>query len=286
MLKEKGIVIIATGHPYYGRMAYNLALTVKAVEEFPVAVIYSGRALDHLSERQLSVFTDIISVPEDVPLRVATKLWINELTPFKKTLLLDADMLWMPKRKPSELFDELKEVEFTGITEGYYESEENKDINPLYFFWADPSEIQSVYKTGKVYQWRTEVLYFKKSAKTDKLFRFAQKVFQNPKLKSIKMYADMIPDELAVNVSASVNGIEPHQFRWMPAYWHRLNGNVMPDIQAIYSYYLVSFGSNNASGTVKKFYDRLMKAAAYKTGVQHLFPLHSKKSFLPERAKM
>lgn len=284
MLKEKGIIIIATGHPYYGRMAYNLALTIKAAEDFPVAVLHAGRALDHLSEKQLSVFSDIIPLSDDVPLKSGSKLWVNEFTPFKRTLLLDADMLWMPKRKPSEIFDELENVEFTGITEGYYENENDKDFNPLYFFWADPKEIQSVYKTGKIYQWRTEVLYFKKSQKTDKLFRLAQKVYQNPRLKTIKLYADGVADELAINVAAGVQKTEPHQLKWMPAYWHRLNGNVMPDIHS--EFYLVSFGSNNASGTVKKFYDRLMKAAAYKLGVQHVFPLHSKKSFLPERAKM
>lgn len=285
MLKEKGIIIVCTGHPYYGRMAYNLALTIKAVEDFPVAVLYHGAALNHLSEKQRDIFTDIIELPDDIPLRVATKLWVNEFTPFKKTLLLDADMLWMPKRTPSELFDEVKDVDFTAITEGYY-SNETKDVNPLYFFWAEPSEIQTVYKVDKIYQWRTEVVYFKKSAKTDKLFRLAQKVYFNPKLKTMKMYAEVVADELAINVAAAVSNIEPHEYKWMPAYWHRLNGNVMPDIHAIYNYYLVSFGSNNASGSVKKFYDRIMKGAAYKTGVQHLFPLHSKKSFLPERAKM
>jgi hypothetical protein len=282
----KGITIIATGHPYYGRMAYNLALSIKAVEEIPIAVIFAGRALSHLSEKQLSVFDQKIELADDVPLRSGSKLWINEYTPFKETLLLDADMLWMPQKTPSQLFQELSDVEFTAITEGYFLSDQDQDVNLSYFFWAEPREIQQVYKVDKIYQWRTEVMYFKKNARTDKIFRLAQRVYKNPKLKTLRQYAGGVADELAINVAAAVNKAVPHKYKWTPAFWHRLNGNIMPDIFTLYQYYLVSFGSNNASGAVKKFYDRIMKASAYKLGVSHVFPLHSKKEFLPERAKM
>lgn len=283
----KGIVICISGHPYYGRLAYNLCLSIKAVENFPVAVIYAGRALNHLSDKQKSVFDHVIEMTDpEIPISSGVKLWVNEYTPFKETLLLDADMLWMPKRKPSELFEELQGINFTAITEGYHDYEtKEEDINPAYFFWADVNEIAEVYKInkGKIYQWRTEVMYFKKA---DKIFNLARKVYQNPNLKTVKVYATGIADELGINVSCAVHGIDPHVFRWQPAYWHMLNNMQIPDINSMYNYYLVSFGANNAPGSLKNFYDRVVKAACYKLGHQHLFTLMSKRDYLPERQKM
>lgn len=280
----KGIVIVATGHPYYGRQAFNLALSIKAVEDWPVSVLFSGRALNHLSDQQLSYFDKIIELQGDVPENSGAKLWVNEYTPYKETLLLDADMLWLPKKVPSQLFDELKDVEFTAITEGYHNGEDHG--NPVYFYWANVQEIREVYKiTGTIYQWRTEVMYFKKTAKVNKLFAQARKIFANPKLSSIKQFADGVPDELAINIATAIQGIEPHVQKWQPAFWWKLNNQIVPGFTELYSYYLASFGSNVASQPVKKLYDRIMKAAAYKLGVSHVFPLYSKKSYLSERQK-
>jgi hypothetical protein len=280
----KGIIIVATGHPYYGRQAYNLAVSIKAVEDIPVSVLFSGRALNHLSEQQLSYFDKIIEMEDTVPQSSGAKLWSYEYTPYKETLLLDADMLWLPKKKPSELFEEVKDVEFTAITEGYHDGEDHG--NPIYFFWANVSEIREVYKvTGTIYQWRTEVMYFKKSAKVNKLFSQAKKIFLNPKLASVKKFADGVPDELALNIAAAQQGVEPHVQKWQPAFWWKLNNQIVPGLQQLYSYYLASFGSNTASQPVKLMYNRIMKSAAHKLGVTHVFPLYSKREYLPERSK-
>lgn len=282
----KGIIIAAVGHPFYGKMAYNLATSIKAVEDFPVSVIYSSQSLSHLSESQLKVFDTKIELPEGLPIGCGTKLWGYDLSPYKETLLLDADMLWLPQRKPSDLFNELSEVNFTSITEGYW-SKEKQDIHPQYFFWADPVEISEVYKVDKVYQWRSETMYFKKCDVVRKMFKTAQKVFLNSKLKTEAVYATGTADELGINVATAVHGIEPHEYKWKPAYWHLLNKGQFPSFDALYSnYYLVSFGSNVASNEARKFYDRIMKVACYKRGSRHLFPLLSKRGIIPERMKM
>lgn len=280
----KGVVVVATGHPYYGRQAYNLAVSIKAVEDTPVTVLYAGRALNHLSDIQLNFFDKIIELKEDVPNGAGAKLWVNEYSPYKETLLLDADMLWMPKKKPSELFHAVKDVEFTAITEGYHDGQDHG--NPVYFYWASVEEIREVYKIeGKIYQWRSEVLYFKKTAATKKLFAQARKIFLNPKLNTIKEYAGGVPDELALNIAAAIQGIEPHAEKWQPSFWWKMNNQIVPGFDQLYSYYLASFGSNVASQPVKSLYNRIMKAASYKLGVSHVFPLYSKREYLPERQK-
>lgn len=282
----KGIIIFAVGSPYYGKLAYNLCVSIKAVEDFPVCIVHSSQSISHLSEDQKNIFDQFIELPPNVPMGCGAKLWGYDISSFKETLLLDADMLWLPQRKPSDLFNELKEVNFTSITEGYW-TKEVKDINPVYFFWADPAEISEVYKVAKVYQWRSETMYFKKGELIEDMFKTAQRVFIDSGLKSEAKYATGTADELGLNVAAAVHDVHPHVYKWKPAYWHLLNKGAYPEFAALYSnYYLASFGSNVASTISRQFYDRIMKAACYKLGRAHVFPLISKRGMIPERMKM
>lgn len=276
---EKGIVIVATGHPSYGRMAYNLAVTIQAAEEkFPVAVLYNGAALNHLSERQKTVFSHIIPIDPDIAADAQCKLHAYEYTPFERTLLLDADMLWLPERMPSQLFATLKDVQFTGITEG---DEENP--NPDYYFWADVEEIRSVYPIqGKLYQWRTEVLYF--TADAAPIFQRAIEVVNEWKLKSMKLFGGKPSDEMGILIAAGELNIAPHIYKWIPSYWYLLNKGQLPELGMLYmKYWLLSFGSNTVTGSMKKMHDRLMKAACYKLKIQHVFPIESKMMWNKDR---
>lgn len=277
---EQGIVVVATGHAQYGRMAWNLAVSIKAVENFPVAVLYSGVALGHLTEKQLKVFDH--KIPMDVVAGCGAKLSTYQYSPFKKTLVLDADMLWLPRKKPSELFTELDGVQFTGITEG-------DSDNPAghYFFWANIDEIREQYKiTGKVFQWRTEVMYFERSKAITSVFRDAIKIHKKPNLKTNKQFAGGVSDELAINIACAIHEVEPHVIKWQPSYWPKLHrGEVLPADQLYSKYYVFSAGGNSAPLTTQEFYNRLMKAQAPKIGQVHIFALQSKFSFLKEREK-
>src|SRR5688572_16263193 len=161
---EKGILIFALGHPYYGRYAYNLSVTIKAVENIPVAVVHDSTSLSHLDDYQKRVFDKLVIC--NLKPGCGAKLHAYELSPFENTLLLDADMLWLPVHTPSELLESLSGIEFTGITEG---STDNPSSH--YFFWAKIEEIREKYQiTGTVHQWRTEVVYFEKSDKVKEMF--------------------------------------------------------------------------------------------------------------------
>lgn len=287
---NRGILLIATGHPYYGRMAFNLAMTIKAIEpDCNIALIHNDSSIAHLSETQKEVFDQFIYFNKK---GVGVKLYIDLLSPYlEETLFLDVDMAWMPSKKPSDLFNELKDVEFTGITEGYYDVEKDdmSNANQTYYFWAEPKEIVEKYSvySKKIYQWRSEVMYFKRTDAVHDFFKVAREIHENPNLKSIKKFGDEIPDELAINISAAINEIEPHQYKWKPALWIRLHGSQGVALSGMYSsYYLLSCGSNYTPGEARKIYDRLVKAAAYKLGREHVFPLANKKDFIPERQKM
>lgn len=290
MLK-KGILIFACGHPNYGRMAYNLAATIKAVEpEIEIAVVRTAGSLNHLGESQRALFSHFIDLPEDAPIGCGCKLHAYDLTPFDETLLLDADMLWLPKSNPISVLSELENVDFTAITEGYYDYTENEkhDINKSYFFWADCNEIKTKYKikADKIYQWRSEVLFFRKTKTARQVFATAKRIFKNPGLTTMLKYAGGVADELAINIACAIHDVHPHQYKWMPSYWYMINGGNVPELASLYSRYnLVSFGSNTATGNAKELYRMICRAACYKIGHQHVFPLVSKNEWLPQRKK-
>ncbi len=265
--------MIATGHPYYGLMSYNLACSIKSVEDIPIAVVWSDSSLSHLDENQLAIFDHKIELPEGYRTGFGVKLHLDELAPFGHTLALDVDMLWLG-RKPSELMDSCKG--FAIITEG-----DSDKPNPKYYFWAEPGEIKKVYGVDYIYQTRSEVIYFEKGCK---VFEQARSV-DISKLKTIRKFGEWIPDELYFNIAIAQLGLKVDTF--MPAYWARLHGEIMPNLSILYhEYYLLSFGSNAAGPIMKRAYDNVMRVVCNKLRLPYLFKLKSKKEWAPGRLKI
>lgn len=277
---DKGFLIIISGHPYYGHYAFNLGVTLKAAGECQIALVYSKSAISHLDESQRSIFDYLIE--EELPANCSAKLHAYRLSPFEKTVVLDADMVWLPVHQPEELFTELNGVEFTAITEGSTEKPSGH-----YFFWAEVSEIRDKYKIdGNIHQWRTEVMYFERSEKVAAMFSDAINIYNNHGLTKIKDFAEGVPDELAINIAAAKHGIEPHKPNWQPSYWPRLHQDKIPEPGTLYrEYYLLSAGGNMNTDNTKKLYNNIVKAQAPKIGLSFAFGLQSKHSFLPERRK-
>lgn len=270
-----GIILIATGHANYGKMAYNLACSIKSVEDFPVAIVCDGVSLSHLDTAQKNIFNKIIPVPVEYRMGFGLKLHLDQLTPFDKTLFLDVDMLWLGK-KPSELFEFLAGTSFTCITEGCSDKPNHK-----YYFWADVNEIKEMYNVDKVYQTRSEVIYFEKKD----VFKFCRQIHPEVMLKTIRKFGEWIPDELYFNIAIAKLNLEIKPF--MPAYWSRLNNELMPNLSVLYKeYYLLSFGSNAASPIMKRAYDNVMQVVCNKVRMPYLFKLKSKKEWAPGRLKI
>lgn len=273
---SKGIILIATAHPGYGRLAYNLAVTIKSVEDVSIAIVHDDIALNHLTDDQRAIFTQHIFLPPTYRTGFGTKLHLDQLTPFEHTLYLDADMLWLGK-KPSELLAALEGTAFTTISEG-----DSDNPNKKYYFWADEGEIKQAYGVALVPQLRSEVMYFEKGCK---VFEQARSLDPVSKLKSIRYFDDKVPDELYFNIACAQLGIT---FKpWMPAYWARLHNEIMPNLSVLYrDYYLLSFGSNAVSSIMKRTYDNVMMVAVRKLRIPYLFKLKSKREWAPGRLKI
>lgn len=279
---DHGVLIVVAGHSYYGRMAYCLAHSIKAMDSsIQIALVYNGNSMNHVMPDQFEFFDHIIKMPESVPANPICKLYGAKYSPFKKTVLLDADTLWLPFLLPSDLFKSLEGLHFTGITEG-----NEVDPHPNYFFWGDINEIKEKYKLKtKLHQWRSEFIYFDEEGFN--ILERALEITENHGLKSVMNFAHNVPDELGINIATAEAGIEPHIYKWQPTYWPMMHNNNIPAIAVLgQKYYLMSFGSNRASATVRGVYDLIMKAACMKTRRQHVFPLIQKKDFLPKERNL
>lgn len=287
---ECGILILALCHPYYGRMAYNLAMSIKSRDiHTSITLVYNRLAVSHINNDNMWVFDNKMEIPDD-KIPFGKKLEIYNFSPYERTIYLDADTLWVNKSAPSALFDQLRGIPFTGITEGFhdYSDPSKSDPSKHYFFWADLDEIKKEYEIkNTIFQWRSEFLYFEKCQKTKELFDCAIDIYSDTGLDSIKMFADYIPDEIAFNIACGIHGIAPHKYKWQPSYWDRLHGGNIPPIEELNSkYYIISCGSNANYGALKRVYDRVTAASAYKIKLQHVFPLISKKEMLTTRQLM
>lgn len=292
MLKETGILLLALGHPYYGRMAYNLAMSIKAVDStVDITLVYTEGAIAHINQRNMFVFNNKMLYP-DTEQPFGAKLNIYELSPYQRTLYIDVDTLWINKKSPSDLFEKLNGIPFTGITEGFhdYDDPSKSDHSKNYFFWADLEEIKQIWQQvgDRIHQWRSEFIYFEKCDKIEGLFYDMKCAYeQSHSMKSVKKFANHVPDELAINIATSAHNINPHIYKWQPTYWDRLNGGAMPTIEELQSkYYVISCGSNANGGALRRVYDRVCAASAYKLKLQHVFPLISKKEMLINRQLM
>ena len=286
---NSGILLLATGHAIYGALAYNNLLTIRAMDtDTPVALAYDAAGASHLTEVHLNRFSALIPVDHK---GFGGKLHLDLITPFERTLFIDADMAWMPKHGPQVLFDNLEGVEFTAITEGKinFSNEDENDISGHYYFWADTPEIKQVYGLANtMYQWRSEVMYFTKTERVQEMFKKAREIHSNPRLQSVKLFGGQIPDELALNIACSLHDIHPHQYKWTPAYWSKLHGEHVRDLEEIYNqYYLFSLGSHRYSPTQERIYTRLVRHAAWKLGLGEgaTFPLKNKAEAIKDRLK-
>jgi len=292
MKKNYGILIIATGHHNYGRMAYNLAVSILAKDaSMQIALVYNASALSHLNETQKSVFTHLIETDKKWN---HLKLMGPQLSPFDRTLLLDADTLWI-RDDPAEVFDLLNNRIFTCVNEGYYDMKTGEDrVNPKYKV-AVANALYKKYKCTHDKFWviRAEFILWKKCKTTDKIFSDALKVYTDPSLvegtaaimKNIR-FAGVLPDEFAIDMGLCKNKVDPHEYQWQPTYWPHLHGSRVPPLWELNKkHYVFSFGGSVTPKSSKEMYDLIMGAACQKLGLRHIFKLQSKHEYDPTRKK-
>lgn len=292
-----GIIIAALDSPYYGNYAFQLALSIKNLSpNLSIALLCNDSGKGHLTQDKLAMFDKIIKVnnvavtSKGRPATLKFKTYLYQISPYDITLYLDADTLVLPKRPITEMIDLIPDdVKLTMQNRGAIDlSLDNEQLNSHFTMWANSKHIKEAYKfkKGKLFNLSSELIYFKKDKAVDKIFKDAQKEYDNVKV-SYQHFAGGVPDELPFAISMIKNEMYPHIENWRPFYWEAFDkkrlllSNRTKELNS--QYFGVSFGGNFQEKMIKKFHDNLARYYTNAFGVQHVFPLKNKRSFIPNR---
>ncbi len=96
-IETEGYVVIAFDDPRYLDLAANLALSIRRTEHRPISVLVNPAVPINPSYNGL--FDRVIVVPDDPTVRGAmNKMRLSELTPYARTMYIDADCLLFSPR--------------------------------------------------------------------------------------------------------------------------------------------------------------------------------------------
>jgi alpha-N-acetylglucosamine transferase len=299
---SKGVLLIALGNPLYVRYALNLAASIKAkTPDIQIALVHDD-SLSAIESKvtDLSKFFDhLIKAPKEIytingkPCYFKAKLFMYDLSPFDQTLFLDVDVIWSPINTIDKLFDELKDVEFTMISEGVIDwSTGKRDVNEKYTFWAPIEEIEKAWKqeepfnTGKMYQFRSELIYFVKNTKNLDFFELAKLVFEEPRVKVMQI-AECNSDEYAFNIASCLLAHYPHKDKFCPLYWHYMHEDRrMADHMVLKLHYGMSVGGNIIRSFAKDLYNRTARINGQLMSIKAPYQAVSKRDLLEERIRL
>jgi len=287
---KQGILIIAAGHPYYGKMAAALAASIRAKQSnISIHLAYAGEALKYLKAEEVCLFTSTSIIPEKFyklpngkTAYIRTKLFLPQLSPFQQTIFLDCDTIWL-KNKPDDLFSALDSIDITYQNHGFIDLSAQQ-LPAGYTLWADINEVKEAYNLseGKYYQIHSELMYFEKTEKAKLFFKTALQIYDNLKVKST-VFAGAIPDELAFAIASVKLSIYPHLDDWTPVYWAKSFGVTSHLYLLEDSFVAYSMAGHSSTQTEKEQYNYLAAAAYSKLGICCPFAWKDKKIYLQER---
>ena len=284
----KGILILSLGHSNYGRMALNLALSIRHFDKrVPIHLVYTDSAITGI-KNNMQYFSSTSVCPKDYynykgeTAFIKAKVHIYDLTPFESTLFLDADTIWLPNKKATDVIDELA-GNFVIANRGFFDFE-SSPVDHSFSQWINMEEIRAAYgfKAGRYYSLHSEFVYFEKNEVNQKYFETVKAVYENPKAKPVT-FAGAIPDEVAFSLASILCNHYPHKDNYIPVFWQvKEKRNIYDRIHQ--DYYMLSIGGKVLDdGTIHE-YDRLALAYASKENIQPFMSRkNAKMNWLPER---
>jgi hypothetical protein len=278
-LKEprRGVIIIAAGFAQYYQMALNLAVSLKVADPLTkVCLLYSGPGLNHV-RNAIHLFDDVIEISEQFITRnglqsfLRAKTCLYELSPYDETILIDADVVWSPRKKISDLFEELKNLEFTIGCRSRNDLEIDKGIRAV---WTSVEELKEKHGRGgvekggagvkieaKMYNLSSEFIFFKKTIKVENFFKKVQGYFDDPQVEYLR-FGGTVPDELAFQIAMMQEPQDskclPHQIPFLPFYWEYYEKKQLEPNKIYDRWYGYSMGGNVYTEQMKRIYSSLV----------------------------
>lgn len=270
-----GIVIVACGNPIYGNMAYNLAMSIKYNSQVDITCLYSEQSLSELNAKQLKSFDKIIEVPKKYWVKAyqRVKCFANELTPYDRTIMIDADTVWN-KRDINKLFVDNFQTGCLGKWENGEETYEG------YVYWEKPTNIIDYWGINLIYKTYSGFVAWTKEH--DYIWREIQRVYDDQNAPCEKWNGDK-PDEYAFNIGIS---LAEHKMKhdYMPIFFGYESKKYFEHTMRT-KYYGMSVSGAFPDPYIITVYNKILREYAYRTGLD-IKPYIKKGSVLEERKKM
>lgn len=258
---EKGVLILSLGSDLYGRYAFNLAMSIKHTSPSVHITVVHSNNLFRLTTKQLAVFDNMIECPGEYYMQgnkqcfINAKLYLDLLTPYKKTLFIDADMLVSPYKSVESIFKKCDNNQFVMVCRG-------ADSNASE--WVNVDEMLDKFALKKWYDCSSEVMYFEET----KVFEKAREIHQlylNGEF-YYKNFAGGVPDEACIVPAMLITTKKPKFVPFKPTYWEGIENKFMKSEQIFNNFELLSIGGNTASKHVQNIYNLLIKWYSSKSG--------------------
>jgi hypothetical protein len=306
---DKGIVILALGNSNYGRMALNLSVSIRANNpelSERICLLHSKGMLEWMNQNERAFFDDFIEVDEILYTYKGNKEYqmaktaVYDLSPYKRTVYLDADSIWLPTRKTKDLFHECwnNPVLFQCVSEWDIQKEwgclwtvrkegPNDGLKQI-------REIYGITDHRTIYEMQSSFLYFEKSRVAKAFFDTAKECYIKRPFHFYEWNAG-IPDELVFNISTAINNIKLPRFPLTPLfftdYTHSFKGDPSRDCnfgnrKTIFDrYYILSMAGNVNSASSMDLYNSMVKSsyAMYPSKIRFPYMWKQKRQFLTTR---
>lgn len=280
---EKGIVILALGHANYGRMALNLAVSIKAHnQDVRVCLLHSSGMEGIFNHNERSFFSEFVEVPEDLYTYKGNKEYqmaktsVYDLSPYDRTIYLDADSICLPTRKFEDLFHKCwnNPVLFQCVSQWDIQ----KEWGCLWTVQKDKPndglkqirEIYGITDNRTIYEMQSSFLYFEKSRVAKAFFDTAKECYIKRPFHFYE-WNNGIPDELVFNISTAINNIKLPEFPYTPLFFTDYTWSFKGDTQrdcnfgnrkTIFDrYFCLSMAGNTNSASSMQLYDDMVKQA-------------------------
>lgn len=288
----KGVLLIATGHSNYIKMAFNMALSLRVTNPGCLIALAHSKGLNELlSQNEKTYFDKFIEIPSEFYTykgdteHAMVKTRMYELSPWDHTLYFDVDTVWFNTKKIEDLFNSLEGEAVS------FQCREKFDIQTEWgCLWNVKQgglkairEIYNITDNRDIYELQSSMMYFEKGEIARNFFETAHDCYIKRPFEFFT-WANGIPDELVFNIATALCNIKLKTFPYTPLYFidyaHPRERTKIMD-----NYYALSMAGNWLPNPVVEFYNSLVKWNYTRHQAHIRFPYlwKNKKEFLPER---
>jgi hypothetical protein len=216
-----GVVLLAFGKPQYYWATYNLVFSIrKHNPNVRITVLFedTGKALSHCPEivdyvEQVGSIDaeDIYTNKKLDPGKVKINLY--KYLPYDCNLYLDVDAIALKDIQP--MIDELAQSgkQYISHCVGYHTIDKGRDFKEMQWAWADKMWAHfNLLESYVMPAINSSMQWIVKGSQTEAIYRTAKDLyFNNPiPIKELRMkWGGGQPDELYMNVSLAIHGIDP-----------------------------------------------------------------------------